>query len=416
MREIIDPQAALLRLLIAALIGVAAGMGRARVATKDGARPLAGVWTATMAAMLGATLALLTGNVGRATAAGFVVIALATGAVPRRSDASASGTIAAIVTLLAYWAGAYAGRGAWSTAVAVTMSFAVLVAAAPRLEPRLRALAPGDLHAALTFAVIATIAMYVLPDANIGPWRFFNPRRLWGLVVLVFTISFVAFVVMRLWERAHGMYVGAAVGGLVSSTAVMVALANQSRASNHGLPLAIGASLSSLFMIVRVGVLAQIVGGAVLWPLAPFLGATLAGGVVAAAVLMRTVRPTAAAAPTVDSPFQWQWAVRFAVFFALVKLGVEAALRNFGAGGMLWAPALAGLVDVDAITLTMAGIAGKTIAPGVAATAISIAVLANTAAKVGCAMILGERSFRHGVGTVLGAAFLGGAVVLVLRM
>ena len=107
--------------------------------------------------------------------------------------------------------------------------------------------------------------------------------------------------------------------------------------------------------------------------------------------------------------------MRFAVSYAVLKLCVEVVLRNYRAAGVLWASGLAGAVDLDAITLAISGIAGRIFDPRVAALAISIGVLANTAAKMGYAVLRGDRMFWRGLAPVLGAAFLAGTVLLVLR-
>ena len=147
-----------------------------------------------MAAMFGATLVLLTGHTGRGTAAGFAVVAVATGALPRRSDPSLTGTIASAITLLAYWAGAYIGRDEWPIVGAIAAGVAILVTSARYVETRFRGVAPDDAGAALEFGVVATLLFFLLPAANFGPWGVMNPRQLWGLVVLVSSLSFVVFV------------------------------------------------------------------------------------------------------------------------------------------------------------------------------------------------------------------------------
>jgi uncharacterized membrane protein (DUF4010 family) len=169
-------------------------------------------------------------------------------------------------------------------------------------------------------------------------------------------------------------------------------------------------------MLVRVAVLAQAAGGAVAQRLLPFLCVTVAGGAAAVLLVARAVRPAACDADPIGSPFRWQAAVRFAALYTLVKLGVEVALRNFGATGVLWSGALAGLVDVDAVTLTLAGIAGRIVDPRVAATAIAVSILVNLAAKAGYAVIFGGGAFGRAAAAVLGSALAAGPAALALRL
>jgi uncharacterized membrane protein (DUF4010 family) len=413
-REPLDPQLALFQVLFAGLIGVAAGAGRVRLRADEVMPPLVTIWTAAMAAMLGATLVLLTGHTGRGTALGFAVVAVATGAVLRRSDSSLTGTLASAITLLAYWAGAYVGRGAWTVAGALTVGLAILVSSGPYLIVRLRGLTPHDARIALAFGVLATVVFYLLPAANLGPWGALNPRRLWGLIVLVSSMSFAAFVVSCTWGRARGLYLAAFIGGLVSSTATTVALANQSRGSKAGLSLAIGAGLASLATLVRVWMLAEAAGEAVVRPLLPLLAVMFAGGGLGTVYLMRGTQPAADGTNLVGNPLRWQQVLRFTVLYTLVKLGLEVALRNRGAAGAMWASAVAGGIDLDAITLTLAGIAGRTFDPRVAASAIGVAVLANAAIKLAYAILRGDRMFWRTLAAVLGVAIAAGAAMLML--
>jgi uncharacterized membrane protein (DUF4010 family) len=170
-------------------------------------------------------------------------------------------------------------------------------------------------------------------------------------------------------------------------------------------------------MLGRIGILTSVAGPRVLPPLAPFLGATAlggAGGAAVLAVIARRARPQGEAAPALTNPFRLQEAIRFALLYGLVLLVVEAARRWLGSWGIAAAALLAGLTDVDAITLSLAGLAGSDLAPESAARAIALAALSNTAAKAAYAAWLGDRSFRRAVLLVLGSAFAAGAAALLI--
>jgi uncharacterized membrane protein (DUF4010 family) len=89
----------------------------------------------------------------------------------------------------------------------------------------------------------------------------------------------------------------------------------------------------------------------------------------------------------VRNPFSLTAAAKFAAFFAVVLLAVKIAQQNFAASGLYAVAALAGLTDVDAITLSMAEFA-KAGDTSVTATAIMIAALTNTLVKCGMAIVL----------------------------
>jgi len=261
--------------------------------------------------------------------------------------------------------------------------------------------------------VIAAVILPVLPDARVGPWGVWNPRTLWAMVVLVCGLSFVAFVAMRVLGAARGLYLSGLLGGLVSSTAATVSFATRSReATTQATALAGAAGLASLVMLARVGILTAVVNSALLTMLGPFLGLSIAAGALALIVLLRRAPAAQDQAPQVTNPFRLAEALKFAGVYAVVLFAVEGASRYLGTWGVLAAAVLAGLTDVDAITLSLAAAAGTTMAPAGAAAAIAVAALSNTVAKAGYAVWLGSPAFRRAMLLVLGAAFVAGATTL----
>jgi uncharacterized membrane protein (DUF4010 family) len=76
--------------------------------------------------------------------------------------------------------------------------------------------------------------------------------------------------------------------------------------------------------------------------------------------------------------------VQFAALFAVVLLAVKIVQQHFPPDGLYAVAALAGLTDVDAITLSMAEFA-KSGEARVAVISIVIAALSNTLVKCGMA-------------------------------
>jgi len=102
------------------------------------------------------------------------------------------------------------------------------------------------------------------------------------------------------------------------------------------------------------------------------------------------------------NPFSLTAAVKFALFFTLIQLIVKLAQTYLPAQSFYGVAALAGLTDVDAITLSMAEYARDGEAE-VASTSIVIAAIANTLVKCGLVFVLGARSLglRVGIATAI---------------
>jgi uncharacterized membrane protein (DUF4010 family) len=408
------PGEALLRLLVAGLIGGLIGVERERAAHESGEEMFAGVRTFPLFALLGASLTVVTGEMGSAVVAGFLAVAaLAVAAYWRTSSIKRAGMTTEVAALATYWIGAIAGAGALVLAAAIGITIAVLLAAKERLESLPRTMSREELRATLTLAVLAAVILPLLPDQNYGPWGVWNPRGLWIVIVLVCGLSFAAFLAVRFWGERRGVYVTGVLGGLASSTAVTVSLASQSRSAPNGAALAVGAGLASTVMLVRVAVLVAVAGPVVLPRLGPFLGAAAVGGILAIAFLARRSPSDATKGATLTNPFQLREAIRFGVIFALVLLVVEAARHYLGSWGIVAASFLAGFVDVDAITLSLSGMSGRGMPVEIAAGGIAVAVLANTAAKMGYSAWRGSPGYRKGVALILGATLAAGLIALV---
>jgi uncharacterized membrane protein (DUF4010 family) len=404
----------LLRLLVAALLGGLVGVERERSEKERGIHHFAGIRTFPMFALLGAGLTIAGGAAGAVVAAGFVGLAALVIVSYLRTSREDVGVTTEVAALATYVVGVLAGVGALLPAGALGIGVTVLLAGKQRLEAFPRALSREELGATLTLAVIAAIVLPVLPDARYGPWGVWNPRTLWAMVVLVCGLSFVAFVAMRLLGAGRGLYLSGVLGGLVSSTAATVSFATRSReAPTQATALAGAAGLASLVMLVRVGVLTAVANPSLLAWLGPFLGLSVAGGALALIVLLRRAPGAADQSPQVTNPFRLSEALKFAVVYAVVLFAVEGASRRLGAWGVVVAAVLAGLTDVDAITLSLAAAAGATLSPAGAAAAIAVAALSNTVAKAGYATWLGSPAFRRAMLLVLGAAFAAGAAALV---
>jgi uncharacterized membrane protein (DUF4010 family) len=107
--------------------------------------------------------------------------------------------------------------------------------------------------------------------------------------------------------------------------------------------------------------------------------------------------PAVASTVPLRNPFNLTAAIKFALFFAAVLVVVKLVERYFPGPGFYPVAGLAGLTDVDAITLSMAGFVrdGGDLVTG--RNAIVIAVLSNTLVKGGMVLALAAPALRRRV-------------------
>jgi uncharacterized membrane protein (DUF4010 family) len=120
--------------------------------------------------------------------------------------------------------------------------------------------------------------------------------------------------------------------------------------------------------------------------------------------------PAEAAEMELRNPFNLSAAIRFGVLFAMVLLAVRVVQQHLPDSGLYWVAAVVGLVDTDAITMSLAEGArdGGGLAP--AAVAVSVAALSNTVSKCVIAWVAGQGPLRVQIG-LASAAVLGVGVL-----
>ena len=169
-------------------------------------------------------------------------------------------------------------------------------------------------------------------------------------------------------------------------------------------------------MFVRVVVEVLVVHPRLVAQIAPAFGAMGVAAAVAAWWHYRRASSAAAAGGdlALRSPFSLTEAVKFALFFALVLVVFKVVQEHYPEQGPLVVAGLAGLTDVDAVTLSMAKFARAGGSAGTATAAIVIASLANTLVKCALAAGLGSAALRRRVLAGTAAILVAGAGALLL--
>jgi uncharacterized membrane protein (DUF4010 family) len=384
-------------------IGALLGIERERRKQQDAGHASAGLRTFILFALIGALAGWLTAMLESPwiLAAGLlaVVAAVLAGyvlAVRREPDALGLTTeLAAIAT---YLLGALSALGERELAVGIGVAVAAVLAYKQSLHGFVQKLGTDDVYAGVRLLIATFIILPILPDEPLDPWDALNPQSLWLLVLLISGLSLVGYVLTRVLGSHKGIPITGLTGGLVSSTAVTLSFARQSRDQDYAQAapaLATGILLAWAVSFVRVLVEVLVVNRALLPRLLPAFTAMMLVCVAFAWLnLGRADQATQAQDVKLRNPFSLTSAIKFAAFFALVLLVVKTVQAQAPPSGMYFVAALAGATDVDAITLSMAEYA-RTADPGVAAHAITIAALSNTLVKAGMVVALGSGPLRR---------------------
>jgi uncharacterized membrane protein (DUF4010 family) len=301
-----------------------------------------------------------------------------------------------------------------SLAVATTM----LLSTKAQLREFSTRVSKDDVIATLKFLLVAVVLLPILPDEPLGPYGALNPYRIGFMVLLIAAIGFVGYVAMRLWGHGKGLLVTGAVGGLVSSTAVTLASAARAKQTPELSGLAgLAVVVASTIMFVRVLVTTFIVERSLFFALLPPLAAMGGTGLVLCAVLYFRQKKAEHPATTVTltNPFELTQALKFGAFFMAILVVSRWATDTFGEGGSYVTGLLAGLTDVDAITLSMANLVKSGgLDVKVAERTVVLATCSNTLVKGGMSLVLGGALFGKKVLAVFGVVLAVGLVTMLL--
>ena len=322
--------------------------------------------------------------------------------------------IAALVTMLL---GVLATTGALQLAVACAVIVLALLYLKATLHAMVGKLTPEELKATVRFLVISLVILPVLPDEGYGPYGVLNPRTTWLFVVLISAMSFVGYFAIRALGAALGVLATGFFGGLVSSTATTISFARMaSAAPSQGRIFAAGTILANSIMAARVLILAAILAPnlmlVLLWPLG--LSGLLAGLVVAFVWYNTRRAPILKDEVPLSNPFELSAAIKFALLLTVILLLERFLSDRFGEAGLYILSLIAGLADVDAITLSVAKHArmgGDMLTD--AAIAILLAVASNACVKGVIAARAGGSFAWWSVGTMAAMVIVAGVAAFV---
>jgi uncharacterized membrane protein (DUF4010 family) len=419
----VEPYETHIALATALAVGLLVGVEREQSKPDRPGSSLGGMRTYPIVALIGALATLLEpasmwlplialGGV-------FALVAISYAAdVRREKDHGATTEVAAIATYLLGALAASKGvvepmadRLVLVAGLGVALTF--LLSSKPWFHRFAERVSREDFYATVKFLIVAVIALPLLPDRAVGPLGAINPRHLGILVVTISGLSFVGYVAMHLLGARRGLLLGAALGGLVSSTATTLSFATRTKQEPKLAPAAAGGIAAAwTIMLGRVAVLVVLVDPPLIRTLAIPLGAMTVAALAGLALTFHRTEDGDPGALELKNPFELGSAIKVTLAFGVVLLATKAATEYLGPRGLYLASALAGTTDVDAITLSSAELASGGLDPFTATIAIAIAIAVNTVVKTALAAFVGGAALGRRMALVGGLIIVAGAAGL----
>jgi uncharacterized membrane protein (DUF4010 family) len=326
------------------------------------------------------------------------------------------GATTEFVAVLAFIFGALTAVGYLIPAATFAVVTTLLLSIKAPLHQLATRIREEEMYAILKFGIVSVIVLPLLPNHTFGPFQVLNPRMIWWMVVLISAVSMVGYVLMRLLGARQGVAVTGAVGGLASSTAVAFGLSQKAREAGETLAkyFALGIVIASTIMFLRQLLVTALIDPSLGHQLILPVALPVLIGVGSGIYLWKQKTAQQEAALQVKNPMELWSAIKFGLLFAVVLFLSRAAYQYFGASGVYVAAALSGLADVDAPTISAAGLAQQGVLKlSTAGASIMLAGAMNTLVKGGIAAVLGGPALRRVILPLFAALTLGAIIACI---
>jgi len=371
-----------LRFAVALALGFLVGLEREGAKIEKKTMVFGGVRTHPMIAMFGFGCAWLSQmGVAFILPAGLLaMIALTSVAYVAKIRAERFGSTTEFSAILTFVTGALALLVDIWAAMAVGVLNTILLSEKSSLETMVEKLDRVEFLATLKFLLVTLIVLPVIPDQAYTRYQL-NPTHIWEVVILVSTIGFVGYILSKRLGDRVGLWVSGLLGGVVSSTAVTVAVGRAAQtAPSRGRSALQAAILASSVMYLRILVLIAVIGPSLL----PYLWwkcllLSLVGIVLALATPRRAEDEVPHGAPQLHNPFEITPALIFGALFVVLIVATSVVRDTLGNSGLIALGAVVGVTDIDPFILSLARPGGA--AADVAVAGMLVAMMSNTIAK-----------------------------------
>jgi len=394
----------LFRFASALAVGILIGLQRESVRDHVRNELPAGVRTFALLGLIGAASAMISD--GLDSPLPFFAAVLIVGAFfsishaydVRRGRTGLTTKVASVLTVLI---GALCYENHVPLAVALGVAATFLLSFKLELHRFAHRITQADMYAILKFVVVSAVILPVLPDRTYGPAPFnaLNPFQIWLFVVFISGISFAGYILIQTIGPKKGIGLSGLLGGLASSTALTVSFTKRSR-EDQGLSksYAFAILIAWTVMFLRVLVIVAVLNPSLLNHLWIPMAASMAVGLAYSGVLYQMERREPDRKPVgFSNPFELKVALKFAVVFCAILLIYKYAQVRYGSTGVLFSGFVLGLVDVDAVVLSVTKIStgSQAVGTNAAAQAIVLAAVANTMLKAGIVAFGGTPALRR---------------------
>jgi uncharacterized membrane protein (DUF4010 family) len=371
-----------LRFLVAIALGFLVGLERESRGGSISSKLTAGVRTYTLISMFGFGCAWLYRlKIEVIIPVGIVVIGgMVLASYFAKQKSGAIGWTSEIAVLLTFIVGVLSLLADVWIAMAIGIFTTLLLSEKAELERYIDKLDKSEFLAVVKFLIVTIIVLPALPDKEYTQFNL-NPYKIWQIVILVSSIGFVGYFLMKKFGNKVGLWLSGLLGGIASSTAVSIAMGNIAKKNDHLAKRAFQATiLASSVMYLRILVIIYLLNTqlavSIWWKL---ILLCCIGLLIAIFNRDNNSEIPSDSISTIHNPFEIKPAVFFAFLFVLLSIVTIWVKQFFGSGGLLALSAIVGVTDIDPFILSIIG--RQVPVENIISSAIIISMMSNTIVK-----------------------------------
>ncbi len=248
------------------------------------------------------------------------------------------------------------------TPVTVAILMTMLLAWKNELAAFAHGLRLQEIRSAVMLGLLTFVIYPILPDEYVDQWQLLNPKEAWITVMVLAGISFVNYILIRIYDT-KGRYYSALLGGAVNSSAAVTEVSRAvktpgGRVMAHALPILL---MTTVAMFIRnLVVLGIFQPQSIPIALAPLLGMT---GTAIFFIWRARQRRQVGLSPTppmeLSSPVSLKRVLKFGILFVILQAAGTIAESMSGSAGVLVISFLGGLVSSASTTAAAAKLASQ---------------------------------------------------------
>ena len=384
--------------------GLLIGIERERRQHDEARHALAGVRTFTLAALAGAMAQALAQPMLVALGAAFIA---ALGAIAYWRDTNADpGVTTELALFVTFLLGVTAVERPIVAAGASVVITSLLYARTRLHRFSTDILTADELRDALILAGAVLIVLPLIPNRPLEWLAGLNPRRLWGLIVLMMVLQSAGHVALRIAGARIGLALSGLASGFVSSTATIAAMGVRVREEPRLRAACIaGGTFSNVATLALILVIALTLDPAAVPIIAPSIGLGLFAAVATAWWSLRGAEHERDGVSVARGhAFSLSQALIFAGLLSAVTAAVAWANTHYGDAAIDLGAGIAGFADTHSASASVFSLAaGGRIAQESVLLPVLLALTTNTFSKFVGAWVAGGSAYAWRIGVALAA-------------